>query len=193
MLRYLWDNNHLTPFEMVEMVWEVTAPIFVARQWFRHRAASYNEFSMRYADPVKLRDTDDDASDEDLLFYHPEWVRDQHPVNKQSSLPSSSWDMISTRARYRDTISLAYKAYRALLDEGVAREQARLVLPVSTYTKFWYKVDMRNFLHFLDLRLSPDAQWEIQQYAGVMKRIAAEQWPEIMRMWAEGRRDGASR
>lgn len=165
--KYLWDNRHTSPFEMIELKWRVKCPIFVARQWLRHRTANVNEMSMRYT-PL-----------DDVEFYSPNEWRAQDTKNKQSS---------AGVVKYSDQISEVYVAYMEglvelyhdMLADGVAREQARMVLPVSVYTEFIWKNDLHNTLHFLNLRADSHAQWEIQQYAQAMIEIIKEIYPNIM-------------
>lgn len=173
LLNYLMQHRHTSPFEMIELVWRVKAPVFIARQWMRHRTASYNEFSQRYAEI------------ETLEFYKPAHARLGIKQNKQSSI------MAPDAADIQDLISdsvdelteVATRRYREMLDAGVARELARIVLPSTVYTQFWYKSDMHNTLHFLKLRSAEDAQWEIQQYAKAMISTLDERFPLIMDAW----------
>jgi thymidylate synthase (FAD) len=167
LIRYLMRHGHSSPFEHVEISFHVRLPIFVARQWVRHRTAHLNEHSARYS---VLRDE----------FYLPdlEDIAAQDASNRQGRgepLPPDGAEQ--TRALmdvlYRD----AYRTYTRLLEHGVARELARLVLPVSIYTEWYWKIDLHNLLHFLKLRLDPHAQLEIRRSAEVIAAIVRDGWP----------------
>ncbi len=173
LIRYLLKHEHWSPFEMVEFKFHVKAPIFVARQWFRHRTASVNEVSARYSV----------VEDE---YYVPEYWRLQDTKNKQGSVGrlDELTNAYATDA-YTEAVEMAFKAYEALLNAGVAREMARMVLPVSVYTQFYWKQDLRNLLHFLRLRLDPHAQWEIRQYAEAILQLIEPLVPVTVRAWKE--------
>lgn len=157
LIRYLLRNQHTSPFEMVEFKFHHVMPLFVARQWIRHRTASLNEYSARYS-IVKDR------------FYHPgaEFLRKQGKSNKQGG--SEPLDEMSARefARYLDATEAHYGQYEDLLGKGVARELARIGLPQTLYTEWYWKIDLHNLLHFLRLRMDDHAQLEIREYAKVM-------------------------
>lgn len=173
LIRYLLTHEHWSPFEMVEFKFHVKAPIFVARQWFRHRTASVNEISGRYSV----------IEDE---FYLPDSWRLQDTKNKQGSTGKLDGltDALVTDA-YTEAMEMALEAYKSLLTAGVAREMARMVLPVSVYTQFYWKQDLRNLLHFLKLRLDPHAQWEIRQYAEAILQLIEPLVPVTVRAWKE--------
>lgn len=173
LIRYLLTHEHWSPFEMVEFKFHVKAPIFVARQWFRHRTASVNEVSARYSV----------VEDE---YYIPEHWRLQDTKNKQGSVGKLDGltDALVTDA-YTEAVEMAFEAYKSLLTAGVAREMARMVLPVSVYTQFYWKQDLRNLLHFLKLRLDPHAQWEIRQYAEAILQLIEPLVPVTVRAWKE--------
>jgi thymidylate synthase (FAD) len=167
LIRYLRRHAHTTPSEMVEFKFHCCMPMFVARQWIRHRAASTNEYSGRY-------------SLMPMLFYTPsaEQVQTQSKSNNQGK----SGEAVS-EATYREALqrweairSESQSAYEWLTGETVARELARIDLPLSTYTQWYWKIDLHNLLHFLRLRVDRHAQWEIQEYgrvmAGMLKRVA---------------------
>lgn len=180
LINRLMQDGHGTPFEHSVFQFYVKAPIFVVREWQRHRMASYNEFSMRYA-----RITDDTAE-----FYIPDHVRVQDPDNKQSSIVSTdeakAFAFIYGMEQWAKS---SYLLYSAMLENGVAREMARMVLPVNIYTKFWFTVNARSLMNFLMLRNAPGAQWEIQQYAQALEDIFAEKMPVTHRAFAAlGRR-----
>ena len=163
--QYLWDNEHHSPFEFGELIVEIECPIFVARQWMRHRTFSYNEFSGRYAEM-------------DLGFWEPTEFRAQADKNKQAGDDALPKDQ-QTRAavEYAAAVAAAYDAYEHLLKLGVCREQARAVLPVATMTKFRVKGNLRNWMHFLRLRLHHHAQKEIRDLAVLVARIIHQHWP----------------
>ena len=167
LVRYLRRHAHTTPSEMVEFKFHCSMPMFVARQWIRHRTASVNELSARY-------------SLLPLLFYEPdhEQFAYQSRLNNQGRetdpAPSELYrDAIGRWERLRED---AAGAYGWLLSEDVARELARIDLPLSTYTQWYWKIDLHNLLHFLRLRVDSHAQWEIQEYgrvmAGMLQRVA---------------------
>lgn len=172
LLRYLVRNEHMSPFEMVKFTFVIRCEIFTARQWFRHRCGNFNEESARYSE------INDD-------YYAPDAneVRMQATINKQGSSEENS---MSPRtkvacARKMGTQSLsAFERYQELLEAGVAREQARAVLPVGTYTKFHWGVDARNLMHFLHLRMDSHAQFEIRQYANAIYTILGKVAPHLM-------------
>ena len=159
LIRYLMRHRHTSPFEMCEVKLHVKLPIFVARQWIRHRTASVNEQSGRYSE---LMDK----------FYTPETesFRGQSKENKQGSAP----DIIHHKII---SYSMAQKEYQELLSKGVAKEMARIVLPLSVYTQWYWKIDLHNLLHFLQLRLSEHAQEEIRVYAQKIALIVKDLFP----------------
>jgi len=159
LIRYLMRRRHTSPFEMVEFKFHVKLPIFVARQWIRHRTANVNEYSGRYS--VMKEE-----------FYIPEAkdVRFQSTVNKQSRSEEEVPDELKRRFIdfLKRTHAASYEEYERLIDDGLARELARIGLPLSLYTEWYWKIDLHNLFHFLRLRLDPHAQLEIRQYAHVM-------------------------
>jgi len=152
LIHFLLKNGHETPFEMALLKFHVKCPIFVARQWFRHRWSSFNEISGRYTE-LKYE------------FYVPERVRRQQAKNYQFE---ESFDD-AENARLRDALAAhfesSYRLYEALLAQGVAKEEARIVLPVSLYTEFYWAVNARALMNFLRLRAEEHAQQEIRVYA----------------------------
>ena len=166
LVRYLRRHRHTTPSEMVEFKFHCAMPMFVARQWIRHRTASVNELSARY-------------SLMPLLFYTPR--QDQFELqsrsNKQGREGGASQEVYQEAVRRWEKLRAdAGGTYSWMLEEDVARELARIDLPVSTYTQWYWKIDLHNLLHFLSLRVDSRAQWEIQQFgrviAGMIKRVA---------------------
>lgn len=171
LLRYLLRNGHTSPFEHVVFTFRVSAPIFVARQWMRHRTWSFNEISARYAElPNRV--------------YQPEEWRGQASHNKQMSDGAVENQQAATDA-YNAATDAAFAAYEQLIGMGVAREQARAVLPVGVYTDFYATVDLHNFLHFVRLRDHEHAQPEIRNFAGAMKRLVQNHVPVTMKIWEE--------
>ncbi len=170
LINYLMKHEHGTPFEHAVFKFHVKAPIFVAREWFRHRMASYNEISQRY---VEVRDE----------FYVPSHLRKPVRGNKQASEPFRFPDERELIGRIEEAYRRAYETYRDLLNRGVARELARVVLPLGIYTQFYWTVNSRSLMNFLRLREAPDAQWEIRQYARVILRIFHEKMPWTAEAW----------
>lgn len=157
LIRYLLRHRHTTPFEMIEFKFHVAMPIFVARQWIRHRTANVNEYSARYS---ILRDR----------FYKPtpENVHQQSQTNRQGGSDVADNVTAEEFLAFLDRCADQYKAYEALVEKGVSREQARIGLPINVYTEWYWKCDLHNILHFLSLRMDEHAQWEIRQYALAM-------------------------
>lgn len=169
LLNYLVRNRHTSPIEFGEVKLHVKLPIFVARQWIRHRTASVSELSGRYAELP-------------FSYYQPERFHAQDTRNKQGSAePLESRLQVEASAVYARSVGDAYERYLRLIEIGVSREQARMVLPVSMYTEMRWKIDLHNLLHFLKLRLAPDAQEEIRSYARVIAWVARTLYPTI---WA---------
>ncbi len=157
LIRYLARHRHTTPFEMVEFKFHHCMPIFIARQWIRHRTANVNEYSARYS-IVKDR------------FYKPapDYIRKQSMTNRQGRDEILDDGTAQDFLNYLDKTEALYKEYEQLTEKGVAREIARIGLPVSVYTEWYWKIDLHNLLHFLSLRMDPHAQQEIRDYATAM-------------------------
>jgi len=157
LIRYLLRHRHTTPFEMIEFKFHVVMPIFIARQWIRHRTANVNEYSARYS---VMPDR----------FYHPSLddVRSQSADNRQGSAETVDAATAQEFLDYLDRCETAYTEYQKLLDRGVSRELARIGLPVNVYTEWYWKCDLHNILHFLALRMDQHAQQEIRDYAFAM-------------------------
>lgn len=180
LLEYLYRHGHTSPFEMCELVIEVYAPIFVMRQWMRHRTFSFNEASARYA-PM------DDA------YYLPkaERMRRQSGTNKQGSGDSLSAGSVSYLVEQFRSEQVRHQLdYALALDYGLSREIARLNAPVSQYTKVRVKGNLRNWLAFLNQRLKAGAQEEIRVYAEAVARRVAELWPRTWALFEEWDRYG---
>jgi thymidylate synthase (FAD) len=167
LVRYLRRHRHTTPSEMVELKFHCAMPMFVARQFVRHRTANINEYSGRY-------------SLMPLLFYKPDYEQFamQSASNRQGRADEPAPRSVYEEAvrRWEDVRRMSSDAYGWLVEEDVARELARIDLPLSTYTQWYWKIDLHNLFHFLSLRADPHAQWEIQEFArvmaGMMKRVA---------------------
>ena len=167
LIRFLMRDRHGTPFEHNAFRFHVRAPIFVAREWFRHRIGSFNEFSMRYA-----RATDD--------FYVPaaEDVRSQVGKPGAYSFEPVGPDVAeTTRETLRAVYAEAFAAYERLVELGVARELARAVMPVGAYTEFYWTVNARALMNFVSLRSAETAQREIRRYAEACEQFLAEEMP----------------
>ena len=176
LVKRLMKDHHGTPFEHAVFQWYVKAPIFVVREWMRHRAASYNEFSGRYAQ-FKAE------------FYIPDHARVVDPNNKQSTILSEDPDLKMLVEDVIEHCSVkAYERYEELLDAGIGREMARLVLPVNLYTQFWWTVNARNVMNFIALRNAPEAQLEIQMYAAAIEYDFAHLMPWTYEAFVEGAR-----
>jgi thymidylate synthase (FAD) len=167
LIRFLMRDRHGTPFEHNSFRFHIRAPIFVAREWMRHRIGSFNEFSMRYA-----KATDD--------FYIPE----PDDVRTQVGKPGAySFDPVSpdvaetTRDELRAVYEAAFETYERLVELGVARELARCVMPVGAYTEFYWTVNARALMNFVSLRAAETAQREIRRYAQACEQFFAEQMP----------------
>ncbi len=157
LIRYLARHRHTTPFEMVEFKFHQVMPIFIARQWIRHRTANVNEYSARYS-VVKDR------------FYHPsiENVRKQSSSNRQGGTEIADEMTAKEFLGWLDDVEKNYERYEKFMEKGVSRELARIALPVSVYTEWYWKIDLHNLCHFLSLRMDAHAQQEIQDYANAM-------------------------
>ncbi|MFZ0830104.1 MAG: FAD-dependent thymidylate synthase [Thermoplasmata archaeon] len=160
LLRYLLRHRHTTPFEMVEFKFLVRLPIYVARQMVRHRTASLNEFSQRYSivpDEFDLPPLED--------------IRRQSTRNRQGRAEPLPPEVAQRfRADLEQVSHEAYAAYSAALEAGVARETARMILPLAYYTQWYWKIDLWNLLHFLSLRLDAHSQEEIRVYAAELAK-----------------------
>jgi len=174
LIRYLLRHRHTTPFEMVEFKFHCAMPIFVARQWIRHRTANVNEYSGRYS---VMPDR----------FYHPsvENVRRQSAANRQGGSAPMELESAERFLEYLRKGEEAYAEYLALAERGVARELARIGLPVNLYTEWYWKCDLHNILRFLALRLDSHAQAEIQEYARAMRRLLAPIVPMTMEAFTD--------
>lgn len=161
LIRRLYRDRHTSPFEMCELQFFIKCPIFVARQWMRHRTGSYNEVSARYSEM-------EDA------FYLPEMsqIRKQSTLNKQGR--SGEFDLedaLIVKSIIENSSKDSYESYKKLLNLGLTRELARSVIPVGFYTKFAWKTNLHNCLNFIKLRSADDAQYEIRVYSDVIRDV----------------------
>lgn len=173
LIRYLMRHMHTSPFEMIEFKFHVKLPIFVARQKIRHRTASLNELSGRYSEmPEEYYIPSDDD------------VRVQSKTNKQGSEGLSEYALT-----FIDTVKQhskeCFEVYHDMLDKGVAKEQSRMCLPLNTYTEWYWKMDLKNLLHFLDLRCDNHAQKEIRVYADAMLELVKKIVPWTIDAWED--------
>jgi thymidylate synthase (FAD) len=178
LIRFLMRERHGTPFEHNSFRFHVRCPIFVAREWFRHRIGSFNEFSMRYA-----RATDD--------FYVPEVEDVRTQVGKPGAYTFERVDddlARETRDAMREVYEQAFRTYEHLVDRGVAREVARAVLPVGAYTEFYWTVNARALMNFVSLRNAETAQREIRRYGEAVERFLAERMPITYAAFVDGGR-----
>lgn len=182
LVNYLIKNKHATPFEHIVFKFYVKCPIFVAREWFRHRWSSFNEMSMRYHVPTSID------------FFYPEKQTVRKQVGKPGAYFFETFDdqhAIHDEVEYHFGLvySVAEKAYRTLLEKGVAKELARSVLPVGQYTEFIWTVNARSLINFLSLRNDSHAQHEIAVYAKEIEDIFAELLPATYAAWCNNGRE----
>ena len=174
LIKYLWRNHHTTPFEAVSFTFEIKAPIFVFRQWHRHRTWSYNELSARYRELPEE-------------FYIPsiEHIGVQSTDNKQARTMENGNPMEAALARQRieEVGKIAFDRYRSMLADGIPRELARSVLPVATYSQMFASVDLLNLMKFLTLRCDAHAQYEIRVYADAMRDLVEPIVPVCIDAW----------
>lgn len=181
LLKFLWDNHHATPFEMAGAIIEVQAPIFVFREWHRHRTQSYNEMSARY---TPLPDVNYMPTVERLLM--------NSKTNRQAGTVKGAAEMTERNAEiYLDELREAYRAderlYQLALAGGVPKELARVHLPVGRYSRMRASALLRNWLAFLTLRMAPGAQWEIRQFANAVHDMLVPLFPRTLGLFDAGR------
>jgi len=182
LIRYLLRHRHTTPFEMIEFKFHIAMPIFIARQWIRHRTANVNEYSGRYS---IMPDT----------FYRPtvDEVRKQSKANRQGGEETFQADEAKTAAefvKFLEDSEALYERYAKLTEQGVSRELARIGLPVSVYTQWYWKCDLHNVLRFLSLRMDSHAQAEIRVYAEAMYALLQPIVPITMEAWRDYELEG---
>ena len=178
LIEYLAKHQHTSPFEHCSITFRVKVPLCIAKQHMRHRTWSYNEVSRRY-------------TSENIEFYLPRSLRRQAETNRQASVDGSDFNPALKEIHGSNMIwpqkavysiekaaNEALKLYNDLLASGVSREQARMVLPQSTYTEYWATANLLNIIKFLRLRLASDAQWEIRMMAQAMAEFVHDKFPE---------------
>lgn len=171
LINYLWRHHHTTPFEAVSFTFEIKAPIFVFRQWHRHRTWSYNELSARYRELP-----------EEFYVPIPATIGTQSASSKQARDLGDKEDSVSP-GMIKLACEAAFGIYRDLLARGVPRELARSVLPVATYSHMFATVDLLNLMKFLTLRCDAHAQYEIRVYADAMRDLARSVVPVCIAAW----------
>ena len=167
LIRYLMRHRHTTPFEMVEFKFHCKMPIFVARQWVRHRTANINEYSLRYSE----------ARDE-FYYPEPENIQFQSSLNKQGRSGEVPPELKQKVLDYfKENSERSFTMYQDLNEAGVARELIRSLLPVNIYTEWYWKNDLHNLLHFIGLRSDSHAQYEIRVFSDAMAHYVKEKAP----------------
>lgn len=174
LIKYLLEHSHTSPFEHNQLSYRIKAPLYVARQWMRHRMNSYNEISYRYVQAP-------------LEFYVPQEWRFQHKVNHQASM--GAFTNQELKNEYMQAIDASMKIYQKMIDEGVCREQARGLLPMCTYTEFIFTCNLHSLMNFLRLRLHTGAQWEIRKYAEALLVLAEPHFPVSLGYWRDAHGD----
>jgi len=193
LIRYLMRHHHTTPFEMCEIKFHVKLPIFVARQWIRHRTANVNEYSARYS-----------ILDREFYIPAPQMLAAQSRTNRQGRGDVlEGAEAASVMRLLREDAERCYAHYREMLNEdeagnildparnGLARELARMNLTLNTYTQWYWKIDLHNFMHFLSLRADAHAQYEIRAYGEAMLDILRRWVPATHEAFVEYRKEGA--
>lgn len=168
LLMRLYKDRHTSPFEQVSITFNIRFPIFLMRQFVRHRTFRLNEFSARYKELP------------DQFFLPKKWRAQEGVTNHQGSVEDTSIDQAMLTSIAIETYTQCYEGYKTMLMLGASREQARMVLPVGIYTEIFVNIDLHNLCHFLRLRLDPHAQAEIQEVAQAMKSIATDLFPWTM-------------
>lgn len=170
---YLIRHSHTTPLEFCQVLVYAKMPISVARQWVRHRTASINEMSMRYVKALREYYVADEAR-----------MQKKSATSKQGSSDELIADPALAQKIWRASCESSFDAYEALVEMGLAPELARNVLPVCTYTEWYWQCDLHNTLHFFSKRLPPDAQYETRVYAKAMLDLLRPVYPTIISSWA---------
>jgi len=169
LVRYLMRHWHSTPFEMVEFKFHIKMPIFIARQHMRHRTASINELSGRYSEMPEE-------------YFVPDHYRRQAKTNKQSSE-----GIVQIEQHPESVCKSAFEVYHKMLEEGCCKELARCHLPLSTFTEFYWKINLHNLMHYLQLRMEPGAQEEIREYANEIFKLVQPLVPITMKAFMDFR------
>lgn len=179
LIKYLWSNHHTTPFEAVTFTFDIKAPIFVFRQWHRHRTWSFNELSARYRELP-----------EEFYVPEPVMIGTQSAGSKQARDPITSTSVLGLREEQavlvREHMERSFELYRDMLAGGWPRELARSVLPVATYSHMQATVDLLNLLKFLTLRTHSHAQYEIRVFAEAMRDLIRPIVPVCVAAWEDG-------
>lgn len=183
LIDYLLRNGHTSPFEQVELTFHVKLPIFVARQWIRHRTANVNEISGRYS-----------ILKNECYVPSPQDVAAQSAHNKQGreATPFPEETASALIAQMKDAQDSAFQSYNALVAQDLARELARINLPLSTYSEWYWKIDLHNLFHFLRLRCDAHAQKEIRAYAFVILDVCRKVAPLATAAFEKHQKDGVS-
>jgi len=184
LIKYLLEHKHTSPFEHSSITFKAVVPLFVRSQHMRHRTMSFSEISRRY-------------TSKNIEFYEPRRFRTQHESNRQASnddelinpavetgnlyLPSKMKASALTKEHNKHCMKL----FNSMLESGICREQARMVLPQSLYTEFYFSCSVHNLLKFIELRTHDGAQWEIRKAAEACLEIAEQHFPETIRIWKE--------
>ena len=171
LLEYLIANKHTSPLEHMVFTFSIHCPLFVRGQWHRHRTWSYNEISRRYTEV-------------DMEFYTPENLRRQAESDRQASVADPEFEGAELQQAIAAHNQASFELYEKLLASGVCREQARGVLPQNMMVTFWGTVDLSNLLHFLELRDSEHAQYEIREYAAAIKQLIKPIGPNVAKYFA---------
>ena len=171
LLEYLIANKHTSPLEHMVFTFSIHCPLFIRGQWHRHRTWSYNEISRRYTEV-------------DMEFYTPENLRRQAESDRQASVADPEFEGAELQQAIAAHNQASFELYEKLLASGVCREQARGVLPQNMMVTFWGTVDLSNLLHFLELRDSEHAQYEIREYAAAIKQLIKPIVPNVAKYFA---------
>ncbi|BDC34506.1 flavin-dependent thymidylate synthase [Candidatus Dependentiae bacterium Noda2021] len=174
LIAFLMAHDHTSPFEHNQLSFRIKCPLFVARQWMRHRMNSYNEISYRYVKSA-------------LEFYVPCHWRFQDTQNKQKTVGAFEDPVL--KEKYLAALHTSAKTYEYLLEQGVGRELARAVLPLCTYTEFIFTTNLHSLMHFMRLRLHAGAQKEIQDYARALLALALPHFPVTLGEWCKKHAD----
>jgi len=175
LINFLMREKHGTPFEHNSFRFHVKCPVFVAREWFRHRIGSFNEFSARYSEVG-----------EDFFVPYQNDVRSQVGKPGAYEFHMVEEDIANQAIEVINQANIsAYEAYKKLIDIGIAKELSRTVLPVGMYTQFYWTVNARSLMNFLSLRLSKTAQLDIRRYAKSVEAIFADKMPVTYKAWVE--------
>lgn len=180
LLAYLWNNRHTTPFEMGVLTIEVKAPIFVIREWMRHRTQSYNEMSARYIEIP----CEDYIPDVDRIMAGANTATTNKQAQGNGNEMTEHQAQLA-KALMEDAYSIADCAYRYCIALGVPKELARIVMPVGRYSVMRVSTDILNWFKFLNLRMASNAQWEIRQYANAVAEIIQMHYPRTYQLFIE--------